>query len=147
MLGTAFNVRDLATETMNSVSIKEGKVSVEATKNQQKVILTANEKAIYNAVTNELIEEKDLNLNDLAWQRKKLKFQEMAFADVAGAIAQQYQISVTIRNQKMMQCLVNGQYNLTTNVENLLKNISSIYRAEVTKLGENNFEITGGSCQ
>ncbi|MFT5912002.1 MAG: ferric-dicitrate binding protein FerR (iron transport regulator), partial [Paraglaciecola sp.] len=62
MLGTAFNVRDLATETMNSVSVKEGKVSVEATKNQQKVILTANEKAIYNAVTNELIEEKDLNL-------------------------------------------------------------------------------------
>ncbi|MFT6360757.1 MAG: hypothetical protein ACJAYJ_004999, partial [Saprospiraceae bacterium] len=61
--------------------------------------------------------------------------------------AQQYQISVTIRNQKMMQCLVNGQYNLTTNVENLLKNISSIYREEVTKLGENNFEITGGSCQ
>lgn len=147
VLGTAFNVRDLADETASAVSVKEGKVRVEATKTQQEVVLIANEKAVFDEVNNTLIKEEDKNLNGLAWQRKKLKFQETTFMDVAGTIAQQYQVSVTIRNQEMLQCLVNGQYNLATEVASLLKNIAAIYGAEVTEVGERNFEITGGSCQ
>ena len=146
VLGTAFNVRDRANETASAVSVKEGKVRVEATKTQEKVTLTANESAVFDEVNNTLVKEQDRNLNGLAWQRKKLRFQETAFADVAGTIAQQYQVSVTIRNEEIMQCLVNGQYDLATEAVSLLKNIAAIYGAEVTEVGERHFEITGGNC-
>lgn len=146
VLGTAFNVRDVDTETTSSVSVKEGKVNVMATKNQQEVVLTKNEKAVYDDANNKLTETQDLNLNGLAWQRKKLRFQETPFSNVVGTIALQYQVSVTIRNQEMMDCLVNGQYNLATEVQPLLKNIAVIYGAKVNQLGKNNFEIIGGNC-
>ena len=90
VLGTEFNVRDIAEEKTFEVVVQEGKVQVQKNESNQKVILMKNEKAVYNAEENSLIKIVDKNLNALAWQRKTFIFQNNTLKEVLSDIGKGY---------------------------------------------------------
>ena len=142
VLGTAFNVRAESDEKTTEVAVSEGKVQVEEKQSAQKVILSVNERAVYNHVSNELKETQDTDLNDLAWQRKKLKFTGTSLQNVLSVIEKQYGVSIVLENQNIANCEIAGNYKTSTSVINLLKNIS---QAEITEK-DGKYILTGGKC-
>ncbi len=142
VLGTAFNVRAEGNESKTEIAVSEGKVQVEEKQTAQKVILSINEKAVYNHVSNELIETEDTDLNELAWQRKKLKFTGTSLQNALSVIEKQYGISVVLGNENIANCQIAGSYKTGTSVINLLKSIS---QATVTET-DGKYVLTGGRC-
>jgi len=142
VLGTAFNVRAESDENTTEVVVSEGKVQVEEKQTAQRLILSVNEKAIYEHATNKLIETDDADLNELAWQRKKLKFTGTTLQNALSVIEKQYGISIRLENENIANCEIAGIYKTDTNIENLLKNIS---QATVTEK-EGKYVLTGGVC-
>ena len=142
VLGTAFNVRAEGGENITEVAVSEGKVQVEEKKTAQKVILSVNEKAVYNHATNKLTEMNDADLNELAWQRKKLKFTGTTLQDALSVIEKQYGVSVTLENEGIANCEIAGNYKTDTNIISLLKNIS---QATVTEK-DGKYILSGGKC-
>ncbi len=142
VLGTAFNVRAERDENKTEVAVSEGKVQVEGKETVQKVILSVNEKAVYDHASHQLTETKDMNLNDLAWQRKKLKFTGTTLQNVLSVIEKQYGVSVVLENENIANCEIAGHYKTDTKISDLLKNIS---QATVTE--ENGkYVLRGGKC-
>ncbi|MGK0363821.1 MAG: transmembrane sensor [Saprospiraceae bacterium] len=142
VLGTAFNVRAEGDENTTEVAVSEGKVQVEEKQTAQKVILSVNEKALYDHVSNKLTETNDADLNELAWQRKKLKFTGTTLQNALSVIEKEYGVSVILENESIANCEVAGNYKTDTNVINLLKNIS---QATVTEK-DGKYILTGGKC-
>jgi ferric-dicitrate binding protein FerR (iron transport regulator) len=141
-LGTAFNVFAEGDTNKTEVAVSEGKVQVEENKTAQKVILSVNEKAVYDHVLNELTEAKDMDLNDLAWQRKQLKFTGTSLRNVLSVIEKEYGVSIVLENEGIANCEIAGNYKTSTNIINLLKNIS---QATVTEK-DGKYILTGGKC-
>jgi len=142
VLGTAFNVRAEDDESTTEVAVSEGKVQVEEKQTAQKVILSVNEKAIYDHVTNKLKETNDKDLNELAWQRKKLKFTGTSLQNALSVIGKQYGVSIILENENIANCEIAGNYKIDTNIISLLKNIS---QATVTEKN-GAYILTGGKC-
>ncbi|HFB99422.1 MAG TPA: DUF4974 domain-containing protein [Phaeodactylibacter sp.] len=145
VLGTAFGVRDYAHETTTEVAVREGKVRVEKNNSTQKVILVANEKAIYNDQNKQLKKVADKNLNSLAWQRKNLKFEDTSLKNVFATIARQYDVKI-LMNKNIEKCTVSGFYKTETKVFDLLKSIASVHHLQVKKLKNKVFELQGKGC-
>jgi len=142
VLGTAFNVRAEGSENTTEVAVSEGKVQVEARQIAQKVILSVNEKAVYDHAKNKLTETNDTDLNELAWQRKKLKFTGTTLSNALSVIEKQYDISINLENENIANCEIAGIYKTDTNITDLLKNIS---QAIVTEK-DGTYVLTGGKC-
>ena len=147
VLGTQFNVRDIAKEKKIEVAVQEGKVSVQENKFSQKVILAKNEKAVYEEKYDSLIKVNDKNLNALAWKTKRLKFNDSTLKNALKTITQQYNITIDLKNKSLEKCLVSGGYNIKTNVLTILEQLTSIQKIEVNKLSETEYELIGGSCE
>jgi len=142
VLGTAFNVRAEGDENITEVAVNEGRVQVEGKQAAKRVILSVNEKAVYNHTTHELRESNDADLNELAWQRKKLKFIGTSLQNALSVIEKQYGVSVRLENENIANCEIAGIYKTDTEVVDLLKNIS---QATVTE--ENGaYILRGGKC-
>ena len=74
VLGTAFNVRALPGEAQTEVAVREGKVRVEATTVRKSVLLTENQRAVYDHGAELINKREDGNLNAMSWQRKSVQF-------------------------------------------------------------------------
>ena len=142
VLGTAFNVRAESDENKTEVAVSEGKVQVEGKETSEKVILSVNEKAVYDHASNQLTEIKDMDLNALAWQRKKLKFTGTSLQNALSVIETQYGVSIVLENENIANCEIAGHYKIDTNITSLLKNIS---QAAVTE-EDGKYILRGGKC-
>ena len=147
VLGTEFNVRDIADEKYFEVAVQEGKVRVQKNASNKKVILVKNEKAVYNEKNDSLEKVSDENLNTLAWKRKRLKFNDTTLKDALKTITQQYNITIDLKNQSLEKCLISGGYSIKTNVLSLLEQITSNQKIEVKKLSKTEYELIGGTCE
>lgn len=147
VLGTEFNVRDIANERTFEVAVQKGKVRVQKNNSNQKVILVKNEKAVYDERNNSLEKVSDENLNALAWKRKRLKFDNTSLKNVLKTITKQYNITINLKNQSLEKCLISGGYSIKTNAFILLEQITSNQKIEVIKLNETEYELVGGTCK
>jgi ferric-dicitrate binding protein FerR (iron transport regulator) len=142
VLGTAFNVRAEGDENKTEVAVSEGKVQVAGKETAKKVILSVNEKAVYDHTSSQLTETKDMDLNELAWQRKKLKFTGTSLQNVLSVIEKQYGVSVVLENKNIANCEIAGNYKTDTKIVDLLKNISQATVIEE----EGKYILRGGKC-
>lgn len=145
VLGTQFNVRAKKNEPTTEVAVKEGKVRFEQIDKSENLILTANDKGIFTHKDQRLKKVVDRDLNDLAWQRKSLRFSSSTLSAAIDVIAKKYEVKIEIQDAEMKKCAVGGRYNSETTVENLIKNITSTFKMTVKKI-DNTYYLQGGSC-
>ena len=147
VLGTEFNVRDIAEEKTFEVVVQEGKVQVQKNESNQKVILMKNEKAVYNAEENSLIKIVDKNLNALAWQRKTFIFQNNTLKEVLSDIGKGYNHRIYLADEKIGECPISGRFSSDTDLKVLLKDISDIYNMNIEQVDHQAWKFSGGSCE
>jgi ferric-dicitrate binding protein FerR (iron transport regulator) len=138
VLGTAFNVQTAE----NTVTVKEGRVKV--SRNQQQIILTANEKAGFNPQTQQLEKMQNQNPNYLAYKTKVLVFKETTLAEAVRQINALYQSNVTWTNPTLENCMLTVKFenqDLTT----ILNIIAETLELKITHQGDK--IILSGDCK
>ncbi len=147
VLGTEFNVRDIADEKTFEVAVQEGKVRVQKNESSQKVILVKNEKAVYDEKNDSLEKVNDKNLNAISWKRKSLKFQNTTLENALSTLENQFNININLENKGLKKCSISGRYKTTTPIFDLLRDLTSNQKIEVKKLSETEYELIGGACE
>lgn len=147
VLGTAFNVRENLNDKLTEVAVTEGKVQVEAVKSAKKVILSVNEKAVYNHAAQTLEEMPDTDLNDAAWKRGVLKFNDTTLANALSEIGKFYNINISLSETDLQSCPFSGLYYTKKGLNSTLEDIAQQYKFTI-ETGENGEDIMlrGGVC-
>lgn len=147
VLGTAFNVKENSVDNLTEVAVTEGKVQVEAINSSEKVILTVNEKAVYNHQDNTLQELEDETLNDTAWQRGLLKFKATSLAEALQDIGDFYGSKIYLEEEKMSSCTLSGLYYTEKGLKTTLQDIARQFKfsVEYSTDGKEVF-LKGGDC-
>jgi transmembrane sensor len=100
VLGTKFNVKSSNLDHLTTVTVSEGKVSFTPKKILQSkgVYLLAGDKGIFDSQTSALKQEKNTDLNTLAWKTGSLIFKNTPLSKALSDISDCYQIQLVLNN-------------------------------------------------
>lgn len=144
VLGTAFNVRDIETEDHIEITVQEGKVSFQFSKESQVYILTAKDRLYVNRHTFETTLQKDTNLNALAWHNKQLTFNNESLIQATKELERYFKANISI-DESLSNCKISSPLPIK-DLESFLRLFEPLFHANVKKLGPKQYQIEGGSC-
>ncbi len=99
VIGTAFNVKALPNASLSEVSVHEGIVSVSSMLDpNNSLMLTAGDKAIFNAEDNTWVKMQLANNNYIAWKTKKISFKNEKLPDAIALIEEVYNVHLSTPN-------------------------------------------------
>lgn len=120
VLGTAFSIKSLPSESEVVVTVTRGKVRVDDG-GKHTSLLTANEQMTYNTHTT-VADEKVVKSQELtAWVQADMVFQEMPFRELADMLAERYGVKISFQNPQLQNCLITGRFSGTETVEEVFK--------------------------
>ncbi|OQX80271.1 MAG: hypothetical protein B6D61_02270 [Bacteroidetes bacterium 4484_249] len=105
VLGTSFYVNSHKDKPIIEVIVNTGKVAFKTDRNKQ-IVLTPGEKGIYNKETGKLQQEKNNDVNFIAWKTKHFEFDNGRLADVIIKISEVYHTNIRIANPEINNCRI-----------------------------------------
>lgn len=145
VLGTAFSIKSLPTESEVVVTVTRGKVRVDDG-GTHTALLTADEQITYNTTT-VTADEKVVKSEELtAWVQADMVFQEMPFGELAEMLSKRYGIVIRFQNPGLQKCLITGRFSGTETVEEVFKILSLTSKATYT-LQNGELLISGEDCR
>ncbi len=152
VLGTSFNIKSNEASSIIEVSVKTGRVSVfengdSNLKNHKGIILTPNQKIIFNKSTKEIIPtlvSEPLPIIPVE-SVKTFIFEAVAIADVLTNLRTIYGIEIVTENQTLNQCVFTGDLNdlpLATQLDLICKSINATHEQRGTSIF-----INGEGCK
>lgn len=95
VLGTTFNLRARSSDTIAELSLEEGSVRFFSLKSGQNVVLSPNQKAVFDQIYGVVTVEDSRYVTDAsAWRRGELVFRNVPFAEVLEEIGKVYHVSI-----------------------------------------------------
>ena len=146
VLGTSFEVRAIDDEVRTEVVVKTGKVSLGKKNEVKPLILTPNQKGVYNNQTQGYVKSEVKNLNSISWQSKTLDFNDVALEKVLADVENHFDIKVTLENQDLLKCKY-GSIFMNKDQEHVLKTISTLFKMKLEKISEREYQLKGGKCE
>lgn len=146
VLGTSFEVRAIDDETKTEVVVKTGKVSLGKKNELKPLILTKNQKGVYNNQTKSYVRSDVKNLNSISWQSKTLDFNDVTLEKVLVDIENHFDIIVTLENQDLLDCKYASIF-IDKDQDHILKTISSLFKMTFEKTNEREYQLKGGECK
>ncbi|TKK71878.1 DUF4974 domain-containing protein [Ilyomonas limi] len=133
-LGTAFYVQQSAADNTVAVSLLEGKISVEASKNTDKSIVYPGQQIIYSKASANLQKQSfdTLFLHQLLTD--EISFTQVRLKEVMAQLAKWYNVNIEVQNPALKDKLVTGVYK-DISLEDLLKVLSFSMHFTYTKIG------------
>ncbi|HMR42445.1 MAG TPA: FecR domain-containing protein [Saprospiraceae bacterium] len=141
VLGTEFNVRDMEAENFSEVQVREGKVAMKA--GAQSIVLTANDKGVFNKKDKKLDLSKNTALNSGAWQTGELKFKNIPLGQVIEEVERFYNITVKVKNPKLALCGFSGNFG-QENLAEVFEILESVFDCKIARKKNGAYEVTGG---
>lgn len=142
VLGTAFNVEAWPDDTKIKVTVERGKVSV-GDENHVFEELLPNEQLAVNTETDEFVKTK-MDAEDVTeWKQSFFVLDKIAMEKAAEKISKRYGVEVTIENEGLKKCLVNGSFLDNESVEHIISVICLAMNADYVIEGEK-IDIKGG---
>jgi len=146
VLGTSFEVRAMDDETKTEVVVKTGKVSLGKKNELKPLILTKNQKGVYNNKTKGYVKSDVKNLNSISWQSQILDFNDVTLEKVIVDLENHFDIKVTLENQDLLKCKFNSVF-IEKDQEHILTTISTLYKMTFEKMNEQEYQLKGGKCK
>lgn len=147
VLGTSFEVRAMDDEIKTEVVVKTGKVSLGKKNDLKPVILTANQKGVYNRETGRTSSFDVKNLNSISWQSNTLDFDDVILEKVIKDVESHLGIEIEVENEEMLQCKFGNIFPDATE-EKILEGITSVFKMTIEKPNPNGkkYRLLGGEC-
>ncbi len=103
VLGTKFSISQQMKQTV--VSVEEGRVSVRY--QDQELVLTGNETAVVDKLTNQLNRLKSSDTGEYRyWKTRKLAFKSLKLGSVLETLNRIYDADITVQNPAAAECLI-----------------------------------------
>jgi ferric-dicitrate binding protein FerR (iron transport regulator) len=148
VLGTKFNYRAVAKNgNLSTVEVLEGKVkfSVKDASATENVILTANQKGIYQA-NKTLIQEKTNALNAISWHTDKLTFEATTMLQACKQIERHYNVILNLEESNIKNCDLTADFEKDS-LATVLETLALVYQLNIKKQKDNHYQLIGGFCQ
>ena len=145
VLGTSFQVRAYDEESQTEVVVKTGKVSLEKKSGGKSIILTPNQKGIYDSKIDKYSRGEVQNLNVISWQNKMLDFRDTPLWKVLEDVENHFDIKLMLVNQDLRKCPFDNISHQPKQAE-VLKAIGDVFKLKLVKVGEKEFRLEGGVC-
>jgi ferric-dicitrate binding protein FerR (iron transport regulator) len=138
VLGTEFNIATY--DNLIETTLLEGSIKL-TTKDakRQTIILSPNEKAVYDKKTGQLDVEKTTTRFETAWTRGELVFRSTDFQHIMSKLMQRYGVEITIEG-KMDKDLFTGSFKENT-VFDVLKKLQIHYKFKYQTMNDNKIMI------
>lgn len=130
VLGTKFNVRSFAEDTVSKITLLEGSVKLSSGKVSS--MLIPDEVGIVSRVEGGIIVEKVRGDNSIAWLDGYLLFENETFQKIIPELERKYNIVIENRNEKLARKRFRGKFK-TEDIEDILKTFSSASPFEFRK--------------
>lgn len=144
VLGTAFNIRAYLHQSV-VVSVTRGKVSViNEVRNEVAILLPGNQ-VEYGS---ESIKAKVHQVNTqkaIDWVKADVQFNDTPFALLADRLSKRYNVVIKFKNTNLKNCLINGRFDGTESLENLLASITQTIGANY-RIENDEVIIDGPGC-
>lgn len=145
VLGTAFSIKSLPSESEVVVTVTRGKVRVDDG-GKHTSLLTANEQMTYNTHTT-VADEKVVKSQELtAWVQADMVFQEMPFGALAEMLAKRYGVKISFQNPQLQNCLITGRFSGTETLEEVFKVLTLTSNTKYT-LESSELVLSGEGCR
>jgi ferric-dicitrate binding protein FerR (iron transport regulator) len=146
VLGTSFEVRAMDDETKTEVVVKTGKVSLGKKNEVKPLILTKNQKGVYNNKTQGYVKSEVKDLNSISWQSKTMEFNDVVLEKVLTDIENHFDIKVTLDNQDLLKCKFTSIF-IDKDQDAVLKTISNVLKMKLVETNDKSYRLTGGECR
>ncbi len=143
VLGTSFNLRAYANDSISDVAVVSGRVRVSTdNKNNLPINLDPGYRAIYNGRT--LIKGKNPESNLLAWKERKLQFNNTNLDDVIKHLVRYFGVSLQLENPEISNCQFTSRFE-EPELEEVLKVMALSLDLHYQKQGET-ILLSGQGC-
>lgn len=146
VLGTSFNVRAYEDEKESSVFVATGKVKFEVKDSHENLILTPNNKGVFNHENQSLTKIDKASGNSVSWIQKELIFIDTPLDEVISDVEQFYNVSIKVENKELLKCIMTASFK-DAEREEVFETLSILFAAEFKETSSNEYILTGGSCE
>lgn len=145
VLGTAFNIKEDKIKHTVEVTVTRGKVSV-ANGNIPLGVLTPNHQLSFNVQDNKVAEHVVIASAVTAWQKIKIHYEDMTFAEAAAKLEQRYKVKISFSNNRIKDCRFTGASLTGDNLDTVLKTICEFNNATYKTQPDGSIIIDGPGC-
>lgn len=146
VLGTAFNVRAYENEPNTLIEVEEGSVAFNIPALNQKRILKANDKIIFNNSDATISEIEVLDWQDIAWKSKKLNFDNQPLSEILEYINTNFDTKVEFDAAKINECSLSATL-VENQPETILKRVKSAFPLiDLIIINSKSYKLSG-NCQ
>lgn len=146
VLGTSFNVRESNDGQQCAVAVRTGLVQVSPKNGEESVLLKAGDRLDYNAQAHRMTQTTGRPINDDAWLRGELQFQDTPLNTVVADLAAHYQVTVALENSVLGNCLYTGRFQANSIGDNLSA-VAKVFGARIEEPAAGAYRLVGGKCQ
>ncbi len=147
VLGTSFNIRAYPGQNDIVVSVTRGKVRVEKDGGEILAVLTQDQQVVYNIEESE-VQKTDTNTgkaND--WVKNDMEFDGVTFENIALLLEKRYNVRIDFENPTLKKCLTVVSFSGMESLENVLETLCVIRDARYTRIGSDQYMISGDGCE
>lgn len=127
VLGTRFQVQDFMEDSTASVSLMNGRVSLNCeTASLKDYVMTPENMVVLDVRSGRVFNKRIICENVESWTQGRLYFDEEALPSICTKLERSYGVRISIRNEKLMMGRYFGDFNRSTeSVKDILKALSS----------------------
>ncbi len=144
VLGTAFNVKQSASET--TVLVRSGKVQYTLENGTKSPVLQANQAAVYDRNAGTLRVAHKTSFNELSWQTGGLEFVKTPLSQVVSDLEEFYKVKISLQNKAMADCPHSALLS-DESLDNVLDGLAVAYQLKVSRTAPGQYVLSGGHCQ
>jgi transmembrane sensor len=111
VLGTSFNIRAYPQDNRIEVAVYTGKVAFETlAKASDKMLLKANEKAVFDGKSNKINKVAASDSNAIAWKTQLLHFDNTSLKDLIEVLERHFDVKIKSENAAILNCHFTGRF-------------------------------------
>ncbi|TAJ15340.1 FecR family protein [Marinilabiliaceae bacterium JC017] len=143
VLGTSFNVKSYKGMNVAEVIVESGSVEVSLEGNREnRVVLSAGEKALFNRETQSLISMMNEDENYNAWSTRIIQFKDAPMTEVVKVLEDVYKIEISVSDSMILEeNVLTATFNQYA-LEHVLEIVCSTFNLEYAQQGKTSYVIT-----
>ncbi len=143
VVGTSFNVREVASDKFIEVQVHTGVVMMYA--RHKELMVQKGQSGIYHTHGDKLILKETIDENSVAYATKSFSFNDVPFIEVCRYLEKAFNVHIQVDGEKFRQCRLTAQFNNKSLVY-IMDIISATLGSSYRKQG-NIIYIAGEGCQ
>lgn len=146
VLGTAFNVRAYAQESITEVEVTEGSVQFAVLNSDAAIVIERSQKGIFDTNGNKLYTKTTPNLNAQAWRTNQLNFKNTPLSEVFESLERYYKVKIELANPTITRCGFYGNF-ADSPLSEVLESMTLALQLKMEKIAANRYKIYGQGCE